>query len=61
MNRNAISNRTPLAAIGPQAYELTDAELNGVSGGNDTSTKQAGTTAQENLRISLENILTVSY
>jgi hypothetical protein len=62
MNRNATNNRTPLAAIGPQAYELTDAELDGISGGDTNTTKQ--TTAhktEDYLFLSMQNTLIANY
>jgi hypothetical protein len=64
MNRNATSNRTPLAAIGPQAYELTDAELDGVSGGDTNTTKQTTTPSSrvhEHMLISMESTLIANY
>ena len=63
MNRNATSNRTPLAAIGPQAYELTDAELDGVSGGDTNTTKQTATPSRvhEQMLISMQNTLIANY
>ena len=55
MNRNASNDRTPLAAIGPQAYELTYAELDRVSGGAAQNSNQG-----HEIQTNLENVILVA-
>jgi hypothetical protein len=53
MNRNATSNRKPLA-IGPKAHELTEAELDAVSGGDTKVMTQTVDVTQNQQRTAIK-------
>jgi hypothetical protein len=53
MNRNATSNRKPLAIV-PEAHELTEAELDAVSGGGTKVMTQTVDVTQNQQRTAIK-------
>jgi hypothetical protein len=52
MDRNATKDRQPFGALGPQARELTEAELDCVSGGTTTG-HASGRRSHDVIRVSI--------